>query len=156
MDGAVADGDPFARLRRVQLFLMGADGERIIGTADDAVADDGIAAAADMNAVHIRQTHVAINPETVDPDPVAIQNPHGPAGGIKDQKIREQNITAADKQQSASGDDTIAFPLPDLMQFQFPVVCVMKGMSVSVDGAASGDGDVVAVERINQGSPVQT
>jgi len=144
LQDAVRHHHPLARHRSVQLMLIGAQDQRVVAAAHNAVADRHVAARPDVDAVAVRipQIHLDLQPAHL--HGFAIQQPHAPARRIQDRDIIEPDIFASDQEDVAPGDQLIVLAAPPVRPFG-PFV---KQLRMPVDRAASADRDVGLRHRI--------
>ena len=95
VEHAVRDGHILAHAGDIVDPIDGADDQAVVCRLQDAVADRYIATGIDIDAVVVDHPLVAVYPQAMDADPLALHQPERPTGGVHVGRILEAHIVAA-------------------------------------------------------------
>ena len=139
LENTVCDSDVFTGFWLIKLFLHTADDDAVIAIREVAVADDDIAAGAEMDAVAVGHAQIRLHGDAADADILAVKEPCEPAGSVNQRQILQTNVLASNEKKASSWNQLVVLAFP--MTFKQPeaVINMNEFETLEVDFALTTD-----------------
>ena len=139
LENAVRDSDVFTWFWLIKLLLHATDNDAVVAVRKVAIADNHVAARAEMDAVAVGHAQIRLHGDAADADILAVKEPGEPASSVNQRQILQTNVLASDEKQASPWNQLVVLAFPMTFKQLEAVIDMNEFEPLKVDFALTTD-----------------